>query len=181
MTTRPRTLSIVLFAGLALAVATPLLTPEKADAHCQVPCGIYGDELKFEELAQHVATVEKAMAQITELTGKSDAQSAQQLARWVANKESHATKIQAEAQEYFLAQRIKFPEDESEHEAYFAKLKSLHEIIVYAMKCKQTVDTTHVESLKASLETFKHQYFGKDAHAAHDHDHDHHDHEGHTH
>ena len=162
-----RTLSffvVLAFAALMLAPAA------RSWAHCQVPCGIYGDQIKFQELKQDVQTVVKAMAQITELAGKDDAQSAQQLARWVANKESHATHIQAEAQEYFLAQRIKLPMNQSEHSAYFAKLQSLHQIIVYAMKCKQTLDPAHGESLMKAIETFESQYFGNAAHAHHHHE-----------
>ncbi|MEM7626962.1 MAG: superoxide dismutase [Ni] [Planctomycetota bacterium] len=155
-----RRLSLSAFAVLAVVVFSPV---PQVFAHCQVPCGIYGDELKVAELKQDVETVAKAMAQIKALAGKDDAQSKQQLARWVANKESHATHIQIEAQEYFLAQRIKFPKDESEHEAYFAKLQSLHEIIVYAMKCKQTIDPAHAESLMAAIEKFEGQYFNKAA------------------
>ncbi|MEM8738699.1 MAG: superoxide dismutase [Ni] [Planctomycetota bacterium] len=147
-----------------------LATPQQAYAHCQVPCGIYGDELKFEELAQHIQTIEKSMTKIAELVeedGASTAQDVQQLVRWVENKETHATKIQVEAQEYFLAQRVPLPKNESEHEAYFAKLQSLHEIIVYAMKCKQTVDPANVQKLRSALATFKTQYFDQTAHHEH--------------
>jgi len=133
--------STVLTASLLATVGLTAVAPQTADAHCQVPCGIYGDETKFQELGLDVETVTKAMAQITELSGKDDAQSKQQLGRWIANKESHAQNIMDQMQSYFLAQRIKFPKDESEHEAYFAKLKSIHEVIVYGMKCKQTIDT----------------------------------------
>ena len=99
-------------------------------------------------------TVTKAIAQIKELAGKDDAQSKQQLGRWIANKESHAQNIMDEMQSYFLAQRIKFPKDESEHDAYFAKLKTVHEVIVYSMKCKQTLDADNAAKLKAALDAF---------------------------
>ena len=156
---------LFLLLALTLTAAFAAWPVPRADAHCQVPCGIYGDELKFAELKQHVQTIAKAMAQIDKLAGGHDGQSVQQVARWVANKESHATTIQVEAQAYFLAQRIKFPKDESEHAAYFAKLASLHEIIVHAMKCKQTIDTAHSDALLKAIEKFEGQYFGKHAHA----------------
>merc|ERR1712103_10393 len=38
--------------------------------HCQVPCGIFDDPKLASELREACATVEKAMAQITELYGK---------------------------------------------------------------------------------------------------------------
>ena len=44
--------------ALLLALALQLGT---GFAHCQVPCGIYGDDGRFDTLNEHVATVEKAM------------------------------------------------------------------------------------------------------------------------
>ena len=37
-------------------------------AHCQVPCGIYADDVVFGELMTDVQTIEKAMGQINELS-----------------------------------------------------------------------------------------------------------------
>ncbi|MEM1109797.1 MAG: superoxide dismutase [Ni] [Planctomycetota bacterium] len=150
-----------------------LLTPQPADAHCQVPCGIFDDQVKFAELNQHIETIEKAMVQIGELAGSHNAEEQQKFTRWVVTKEDHAQKIMDEAQHYFLAQRVKLPKDESEHEAYLAKLVSLHEVIVYAMKCKQTTDTAAIAPLQASLDKFRKQYFGEHGH---DHSHDGHKH-----
>ena len=146
--------STALTASLLATVGLFAVAPQTADAHCQIPCGIYGDETKFQELDLDVQTVTKASAQIKELAGKDDAQSKQQLGRWIANKESHAQNIMDEMQSYFLAQRIKFPKDESEHDAYFAKLKTVHEVIVYSMKCKQTLDADNAAKLKAALDAF---------------------------
>jgi nickel superoxide dismutase len=44
---------------------------------------------------------------IAELAGKSDAQSQNQLVRWVMNKENHAQKIISTISDYFLTQRVK--------------------------------------------------------------------------
>ena len=84
-----------------LAAAAPLL------AHCEIPCGIYGDEARFVAIAEDLTTIEKAMKQIAALAGQSDAQSANQLARWVANKEEHANRIQHVVAQYFMTQRLK--------------------------------------------------------------------------
>ena len=46
-------------------------------------------------------------------------------------------------------------------DAYDKKLALLHQIIVYAMKCKQTTDLANVESLRKSLAAFKAVYFTK--------------------
>ena len=143
----PALCALLLLAGLGLA--------STAHAHCQVPCGIYGDSTKFDVLMEHVATIEKASAQISELATKEhpSAQDQQQLVRWVDNKEHHAQLIIDEAANYFLAQRIK-----SGAEHYSDKLTLLHEIIVYAMKSKQTTDGKAVATLGEKLSAFKALY-----------------------
>lgn len=173
-------LRVVFVSSILALVGGALMTPTTAHAHCQVPCGIFGDEIKFAELSQHIDTMEKAMVKIVELADSEAAGDQQKLIRWVNTKEDHADKVMHEAQAYFLAQRVKLPKDESEHDAYLAKLVSLHEIIVYAMKCKQTTDTAAIAPLRGSLETFRGQYLGDQPHApTHDHGDKKHDH-GHS-
>jgi nickel superoxide dismutase len=135
---------------LCLALQGPTL------AHCEVPCGIYGDQQRFEAMLEDHKTVLKAMTQIQALAGKEDAQSHNQLARWVANKESHATKIQQTIAQYFMAQRIKASDPK-----YVDKLTKAHAVIVAAMKCKQTVDSTHADALRASILAFYEAYEGR--------------------
>ena len=63
-----------------------------AMAHCQVPCGIYGDQLRFEQLLEDEQTISKAQLQLNELSdGEIDAQAVNQMGRWVTTKEDHAT------------------------------------------------------------------------------------------
>lgn len=78
----------------------------QASAHCQVPCGIYSDDTVLTDLQTHQKTIAKAMSQINELS-KNPAKNANQIARWVTNKEEHATTIQNTMCQYFLAQRLK--------------------------------------------------------------------------
>ena len=75
--------------------------------HCQVPCGIYDDAVRIVQIEEDIATMRKAMSMIKGLSGKSDAQSVNQMIRWVNTKESHANNIQETVSSYFLAQRIK--------------------------------------------------------------------------
>ena len=77
--------------------------------HCQVPCGIFDDPKLVAELLEACATIEKAMAQITELHGKM-AESPlviNQMTRWVATKEEHCAKIIDLIANYCLCQRCK--------------------------------------------------------------------------
>jgi len=141
---------------LAIAIlvggAAPIL------AHCQIPCGIYGDERVMSEMEEHIQTIEKGMNEINELS-KDPGANANQLTRWIMNKDTHAQDIQQITLDYFLAQRVKL--DEAGKESYDKKLALLHQVIVYAMKCKQTTDLSNVEALRKSLHEFKHLYFGE--------------------
>lgn len=149
--------AVSLLVAVASLCVLPLAAPQ-AHAHCQVPCGIYDDPARFTELKEHVTTISKAMAQIAELAGKSDAQSLQQLSRWVANKESHAQEVQQIALDYFLAQRIKLPADAAGKDAYLAQLAAVHEIVVHAMKCKQNADPAAAEKLGAAVDAYEKLY-----------------------
>ncbi len=138
---------------MMLSAGLMVCAPLALSAHCQVPCGIYGDVEKHEELSQHAETVKKASLQIAELSAKKDPQSQQQLVRWVLNKESHAQKIQDEMASYFLAQRIK--KDQPTAEGYQAQLTAAHAVIVAAMKCKQSSDPEKSTELTSALAAFK--------------------------
>ena len=142
--------------ALVAALSFTALSPQ-AEAHCEVPCGIYSDDTVFTDLYTHLDTIEKAMTQITELSKDASA-NANQISRWVTNKESHATKIQEVVAQYFLTQRIKTSEAESNKEAYLTKLTQLHQMTVLAMKCKQTTDVKNATALKAAIDAFKASY-----------------------
>lgn len=143
---------------LALIALAAVLSVQSARAHCQVPCGIYGDEAKFGQLKQHIETIAKASAQINELAEKADPslQDKAQIVRWISNKEHHAQEIIDEAANYFLAQRIKPDADN-----YAKKVELLHHIIVYSMKAKQTIDGEAVKTLSAKLDEFEKLYNAK--------------------
>ena len=123
-------------------------------AHCEIPCGIYDDMMRVNMIAEHITTIEKAMKQIIELEGQK-ATSYNQLIRWVMNKERHADELQEIVTQYFMTQRIKF-----DTKGYSEKLTVLHKLLVYAMKCKQTTDTAHINTLRSLLKEFEGLYFG---------------------
>lgn len=131
-------------------------------SHCQIPCGIYGDQARFKAIEEHIATIERSMNKIRELS-VSDRPNHNQLSRWVINKEEHAQEIQDIVAEYFLAQRIKSDpgSNKKARAAYLHKLELLHGLIVQAMKAKQTTDATHVRKLRHHLASFEKVYFGK--------------------
>ena len=133
-----------------------------AAAHCEIPCGIYGDEARFSAIAENLTTIEKSMNQIVLLSADAG-KNMNQLVRWVKNKETHADQIREIVAQYFLAQRIKAPsnEDPAGRKAYIEKLALLHQMIVSAMKCKQTTDPAHVKKSRELLQAFKALYMKK--------------------
>jgi len=129
-------------------------------SHCEIPCGIYDDEMRFTMVEEHIKTIEKAMKEIANLS-EHQPPNFNQIVRWVTNKEKHAEEIQHIIGQYFLTQRVKLveKEDDEAHEIRTEHLTICHEILVYAMKTKQTTDLSNVEKLKAAVKAFKDSYF----------------------
>jgi len=141
-----------------------------AYSHCQIPCGIYDDEMRFKMIAEHITTVEKSMKLIEELKEQDDI-NANQIVRWVNNKEAHADELSHIITYYFMAQRIKIAPESSiqEYGKYVRKLTLLHEMLVTTMKAKQTTDLENVTKLRTLLNRFHDAYTGKAAMNKHTH------------
>lgn len=145
----------------AFIVGIITLSSFQAKAHCEIPCGIYGDSVRIALLYEHIETIEKSMNQINELS-KSDNPDYNQLVRWVMNKEEHAKKMQEIVSQYFLHQRVKITSsaDEAAYRKYVKQLELLHHISVFAMKSKQSTDLSIIDTLREKLHLFEHAYFG---------------------
>jgi hypothetical protein len=159
-------LPLLIAAAGALSAATPpsALAPAAAPAtavHCQVPCGIYGDQMRIDMLMEDAATIDKAMTTLRAMDAE-EHPSQNQMVRWVVNKEKHAQAIQDTVAAYWLAQRIKAPKAEGDAAAmatYHGQLAHMHRLTVAAMKCKQTTDAAHVQDLRATALAFSATYF----------------------
>ena len=146
---------------LAVIIAV-VLTWSASDtrAHCEIPCGIYDDSMRFDMLSEHITTIEKSMNKITELSAAGD-KNYNQLVRWVVNKENHADQFMEIVTQYFLTQRIKptAADTGEDYDSYVKQLTYFHEMLVYAMKCKQTVDKGHIEKLRQLVSNSRDLYF----------------------
>lgn len=145
------------FALSLIALTATVTLPSRADAHCQIPCGIYDDHARVHSIREDITTIEKAVKNIRELSGKKDAQSANQLVRWITNKEEHAEKIIRTISDYFLTQKIK-PADAKDDKAQAAYLQMLarhHAVMVAAMKAKQNASMDAVKDLKAAVDAIE--------------------------
>ena len=138
---------------LAAAGVLVLFSISSASAHCEIPCGIYDDQLRTKLIAEDITTIEKSIKEIEALR-KAEPINYNQLIRWVSNKEDHANKIQHIVWQYFMTQRIK-----PGQKKYAETLSVLHQMLIAAMKCKQTTDLSHVESLRSLLKKFEGLYF----------------------
>ncbi len=140
------------FWGL-LVLSVILFFAQSAFSHCEIPCGIYDDEMRINTISEHIVTIEKSMNQINDILKERPSDS-HQLVRWIINKEQHAKKLQEIVTQYFMTQRIK-PDTKN----YDKKLALLHQMLVFSMKSKQTTDLSHVNKLNELVKDFKKLYF----------------------
>ena len=126
--------------------------------HCQIPCGIYEDAVRVYQIKEDFNTIKKAMYNIKDLQNKENALSLNQSIRWINTKEEHAKNIQDRVSQYFLIQRIK-PKTGKDFDLYVTQTTLLHQIMVSAMKCKQTVDSKNVTDALKLLDRFIDSYF----------------------
>ncbi len=146
-----------------LLLFVPFFFATKSYAHCEVPCGIYNDQLRVQLLLEHFTTIEKAMKQINTLS-KAESVNYNQLVRWINTKEEHANKIQHIVFQYFMTQRIKVkqPENPTAYNKYIRQLTLAHKMLVAAMKTKQTTEVKHIETLRKTLHEFTEAYFSEE-------------------
>lgn len=151
----------VSLAGLVLMGVAAVITvqSQQASAHCQVPCGIYDDAARIARLREDATTIDKAITGIIELTGKHDPQALNQAARWITNKETHASHIIDVVSQYFLTQKVKtVTPGATGYDAYLKKLADHHAVMVAAMKTKQHANPKFVDALRHSIDALASHY-----------------------
>lgn len=129
-----------------LTTALLLMLPSQAYSHCQIPCGIFDDSAEVKRLLLDATTIRKSATEINALAGKTDAESQNQLVRWVNNKENHADNVINTISNYFLAQRVK-----PDMEDYAVRLEKHHAVMIAAMKSKQTADPKAADALEQAI------------------------------
>ncbi len=126
-------------------VALNTIVHLQSSAHCQIPCGIYDDQMRIHQMKEHVRTIEKSMKQLAE------EQNDNQTVRWVMNKEWHADELNRIVTFYFMAQRIK-----PSMENYVQNLTVLHKILAISVEAKQTTDLGLIAKLNRLIRDFEH-------------------------
>ena len=144
----------IIITSVATGVFLIFIMAGNVGAHCEIPCGIYDDQMSANLIYEHTVTIEKSMKKIAALSIEAPADY-NQLIRWVSNKEEHATKIQHAISQYFMTQRL-----QPDAQKYPDKLTLLHKMLLAAMKCKQSIDIANVQTLRSLLKEFEVMYFG---------------------
>lgn len=125
------------------------LSPLSLIAHCQMPCGIYHDNMVYDQIDQYVETMYKGITVLND-NKFSSVKERNEFARWVYEKE-HETKDAADLiLRYFLQQKIKPGEADT-----VKRLTSAHKLLFLMVAIKQGVDLETVKEFNAEWERFK--------------------------
>lgn len=147
----------------AVVLAVMALAGYRIYAHCEIPCGIYDDPMRMRMIDEHIRTIAKSIHETGHLQEEAKP-NANQLTRWIINKDSHADQLQEIVTQYFMTQRLKpTAPGEPGYDKYVKELTLLHALLVEAMKSKQTVDPATAKKMQALAAEFEKSYFGDKA------------------
>ncbi len=137
-----------------------ILSPCALLAHCEIPCGIYDDQMRIKMIEEDITTIEKSMDQIEKLSKKKN-KNMNQIVRWIINKENHCDYLGDIVTQYFMAQRINPVDasDSDEYKKYIENITLLHKMLYHATKAKQSTDQRYVKALRTLLKSFEKAYF----------------------
>lgn len=118
-------------------------------AHCQMPCGIYHDEMVFDQIDQFVETTVKGISVLND-NKFSTIQQRNEFVRWIMQKEKSSNDVAELILVYFLQQKIKPNEEDTAK-----RVLSAHLLLFYLVQIKQTVDLKVVNDFYEEWERFK--------------------------
>ena len=152
-----------------------------ASAHCQMPCGIYHDDLVFDQVDQYIETMHKGIT-VTNDSAFSNVHDRVETIRWVVLKDKESDTIANLITTYFLQQKIKPGEPDTQK-----RVMSAHKLLFQLVAIKQNNDLKFVKSFSDEWDQFKELFHvegyeckleqekakkKKELEQAHDHDHD---------
>ena len=136
------------YIGMAVCV-WGLWTQSNLYAHCQMPCGIYHDEIVFAQIDQYIETMTKSLNVLAD-NKFSNPQERGTFVRWVALRDSNSDEMASLITTYFLQQKIKVGEEGTPE-----KLASAHKLLVDLMHIKQQIDNKAVDTFREDWQRFK--------------------------
>lgn len=141
---KSKLLQVISFFCLTLSSA-----PIELNAHCQMPCGIYHDDMVFDFIDQYVETMYKAVSVMNQSKFET-VREKNEFVRWVIEKEKESNDIANIITEFFLQQKIKPGEQDTAK-----RLESAHKLLALLVAIKQNADTKIVESFGEEWDKFK--------------------------
>lgn len=124
--------------------------------HCQMPCGIYHDDMVYDQIDQYVETMYKAIHELEESKFSTPWEKSQ-FVRWVMVKEKESDDAAKLLTTYFLQQKIKPDEQDTAK-----KLAVLHKLLFLTMQIKQHIDVRCVKNFQDNWIDFKLMFHNKD-------------------
>lgn len=135
----------ILISGLFVAACYTL----DLNAHCQMPCGIYHDDMVFDQIDQYVETVVKGITVLEDSKFKT-IRERNEFIRWVMEKEKSSNDVAELITTFFLQQKIKPGEEDTPE-----RLASAHRLLFLLVKIKQNADLKVVYDFYQEWEKFK--------------------------
>lgn len=129
---------------------------EPVHSHCQMPCGIYHDDMVFDMVDQYVETMYKAMSELNDNAFKT-AEDKNQFCRWVSQKETQSNDIANLFLTYFLQQKIKPDEKDTPRKVILTQ-----KLLFLIVQIKQNVDPKIVLKFADQWMEFKHMFHRED-------------------
>ncbi len=138
-----------MFKKVLLAVSLCLFFHIQLIAHCQMPCGIYHDDMVFDQIDQFIETSVKGIG-VMQDNKFTTVQDHNAFIRWVIQKEKGCNEIAELILTYFLQQKIKPGQEDTAK-----RLLSAHRLLFYLVQIKQTSDLKAVNDFYEEWEQFK--------------------------
>ncbi|PJD97590.1 MAG: hypothetical protein CK425_02885 [Parachlamydia sp.] len=118
-------------------------------SHCQMPCGVYHDNMVYDQIDQYVETMVKGMTvlsdnKFTSLHDKNE------FVRWIITKENESNKTAELITTYFLQQKIKPDEEDT-----VKKVVMAHRLLFDIVGIKQNIDIKMVKNFQEVWDKFK--------------------------
>ncbi len=118
-------------------------------AHCQMPCGIYHDDMVFDQIDQYIETMVKGLSMLND-SKFTTVQDRNEFVRWVIQKENSSDEIAQMITIFFLQQKIKPGESDTTE-----RVLSAHKLLFLLVQLKQTVDFKVLNDFYEEWEKFK--------------------------
>lgn len=134
---------------IALGLLVVLTCKSQLYSHCQMPCGIYHDDMVYDQIDQYVETMYKGIS-VMNSSKFGDAKERNEFTRWVIQKEEASDKTALLLTQYFLQQKIKPGEADTPK-----RLTAVHNLLADLVVIKQNVDLKFVEDFSTEWEKFK--------------------------